>query len=342
MAHDNEPFEFLVVGDSLNWGQGLDERDKYYSLTVDWLRSEAFGRPREVNLMVKAHSGTTLKFHREEAEKYQQAERDETFEYSPEVNVGFPSSWKQIETAAEDYKAAGKDGADLIMISGGITDIATERVFDPKGDDNELRAEIKTYCQDDMYDLLEHALAIHPNALIAVIGYFPAITDSSNSGKLLNAWLETRGYPRAFKFLINNPLSRRLLFEKLKKRAIVRSRIWFEESTRNMQIAVDRINEKYGRKRAVFVQSPLTDEHAAEAPNTMLFRMGKNGVVADYKAVERIRACRATLPELERTTGIEYPLRLCEVAAVGHPSAAGARAYAAAIRSTLAPLLTAN
>ncbi len=225
------------------------------------------------------------------------------------------------------------------MISGGITDIATERVFDPRGDDNELRAEIKTYSQDHMFDLLEHALAVHPNALIAVIGYFPAITASSNSGKLLNAWLETRGYPRAFKFLINNPLSRRLLFEKLKKRAIVRSRIWFEESNRNMQIAVDRINEKYGRKRAVFVRSPLTDEHAAEAPNTLLFRMGKNGVVADDKARERIRACRATLPELKRTTGIEYPLRLCEVAAVGHPSAAGARAYAEAIRSALGPLL---
>lgn len=339
MSHDTEPFEFLVVGDSLNWGQGLDERDKYYSLTADWLRSEAFGRPREVNLMVKAHSGSTLKFHSDEAAKYKQAERDETFEYSPEVNVGFPSSWKQIETAAAEYKAAGKDGADLIMISGGITDITTERVLDPKGDDNELRSQIKTYCQDDMFDLLEHALATHPKALIAVIGYFPAITDSSNSGKLLNAWLETRGYPRAFKFLVNNPLSRSLFFEKLKKRAIVRSGIWYEESNRNMQIAVDRINEKYGRRRAVFIQSPLTDEHAAEAPNTMLFRMGKNGVVADYKAVERIRACRETLPKLKQTTGIAYPERLCEVAAVGHPTPDGSRAYAAAIRSVLGPLL---
>lgn len=341
-APDTAPFEFLVVGDSLNWGQGLDEKDKYYSLTADWLRRDAFGQPRDVNLTVKAHSGTTLKFHEDEAAKYLQAERDEAFEYFPEVNVGFPSSWKQIETAAAEYRAAGKDGADLIMISGGITDITTERVFDPKGDDNQLRSEIKTYCQDDMFDLLEHAIAIHPHARIAVIGYFPAITESSTGGKLLNAWLETRGYPRAFKFLVNNPLSRRLFFEKLKKRAIERSRIWFEESNRNMQIAVDRFNEKYGPRRAVFVRSPLTDEHAAEAPNTLLFRMGKNGVVADYKARERIRACRQTLPELKRTTGIDYPVRLCEVAAVGHPTPEGARAYAAAIKSALAPLLAAN
>lgn len=342
MSYDSEPFEFLVVGDSLNWGQGLDEKDKFYSLTAEWLRTQAFGRLRDVNIKVKAHSGSTLKFHTDEAEKYEHAGRDETFTFSPEVNVGFPSSWKQIETAAAEYKSAGKSGADLIMISGGITDITTQRVFDPKGDDTVLRDEIKRYCQDDMFDLLEHAIAHHPTARIAVVGYFPTITESSNGGRLLNAWLETRGYPRAFKFLVNNPLSRKLFFEKLKKRAIERSRIWYEESNRNMQIAVDNFNKKFGEDRAVFVRSPLTGENAAEAPNTLLFRMGKNGIVADYQARERIRACRETLPELKRTTGIDYPVRLCEVAAVGHPTPEGSRAYAAAIRSALAPLLAAN
>ncbi|MGE3465643.1 MAG: hypothetical protein AB7J13_01815 [Pyrinomonadaceae bacterium] len=334
-----EQFDLLVVGDSLIWGQGLNEQDKFYSLTADWLRSRAFGKPRQVDVKVKAHSGSTLKFHQDEAEKYDKAGRKETFYYDPEVNVAFPSSWKQIEVAGDEYRAAGKEGADLIMISGGITDISTKRVFDLKGDDGVFRDEIKKYCLDDMYDVLKHAVAIHPNAQLAVIGYFPAITTHSMGSKVLNAWLEILSFPRALKFLANNPIYRKLLFGKQKKRAIVRSQIWYEESNRNFQLAVDRINAEFGPSRAVFVQSPLTEDNAAEAPNTMLFRMGKGGVVTDPKARERVRACRSALPELKRSTGIDYSVRLCEIAAIGHPDPAGARAYASVIESALTPFI---
>jgi len=334
-----EPFEFLVVGDSLIWGQGNLEKDKIYTLVADWLRTTAFGRPREVNLKVKAHSGSTLKFHPEEAEKYKKAGRDETYYYKPEVNVGFPSSWKQIEAAADEYRAAGKAGADLIMISGGITDITTSRVFDPKGDDAVLRAEIKKYCEDDMFDVLELAASKNPNATLAVVGYFPAISPKSSESKLLNAWLEALSFPRAFKWVANNPITRPIYFSKLKKRAMQRSKIFLEESNRHLRLAVERINTKFGDHRAVFVESPMTDEHAAEAPNTVLFRMGKGGIVKDNVARERIADCRAALPELKRTTGIDYSIKLCEIAAVGHPDPTGSRMYAEAIKTAILPHL---
>lgn len=331
-------FEFLVVGDSLVWGQGLVEKEKFYSLVADWLRSVAVGTPLEVNLKVKAHSGSTLKFHSDEAEKYRKAGRDESYPYKSEINVGFPSIWKQIEAAADEYRIAGKNGADLVMISGGITDITTPRVFNPKGNDDELRTDIKRYCGDDMYDVLELAINKNPNAKLAVIGYFPAISSYSTTGKILNAWLETQSFPRPFKIFINNPLLRPLYFKKLKRRAIVRSRIWLEESDRQLKGAVERINAKYGAGRAVFVGTPLTDENAAEAPKTLLFRMGKGGIVKDQMAAERIKDCRETLPALKRETGIDYPVRLCEVASIGHPDPAGSRAYAEAIKRALAPL----
>lgn len=44
--------EFLVVGDSIAWGQGLEEKDKFYTLIKDWLGPEAFGEPREVNIKI--------------------------------------------------------------------------------------------------------------------------------------------------------------------------------------------------------------------------------------------------------------------------------------------------
>lgn len=325
------PYHFLVVGDSLIWGQGLEEKDKFYTHTAEWLRKEAFAGRRAVEMKVKAHSGATLKFHPTEAEKYKRVGRDENFFFPPEVNVGFPSIYRQIETAAAEYAAAGVSGADLIMVGGGITDITTSRVFDPKGNDDALRAEIKKYCEDDLFDVLTLAASKNPTAKMVVIGYFPAITEHSDSGKLLNAWLEALSFPRAFKWVANNPVARPIFFNKLRKRAIVRSRLWYEESNRSMKAAVDRLNKSLRSDRAYFVESPLTDEHAAEAPETKLFRMGKGGRVKDAVSQQRVKECREALPKLKKETEIDYPVRLCEIAAIGHPDPAGSRMYADAI-----------
>lgn len=334
-GQSGRPLEFLVAGDSLIWGQGLEEKDKFYTLTADWLR-KSLARP--VNLKVKAHSGSTLKFHPTEAAKYAKIGRDENFYYKPEVNVGFPSIYKQIETAADEYRKAGT-AADLIMVGGGITDITTSRVFDPKGDDEQLKREIEKYVRDDLFDVLELAASRNPNAKIVVIGYFPAITRHSRSGKLLNAWLEALSFPRFLKFVPNNPLVRPIFFNKLRRRAIERSKLWLETSNSSMESAIAKVNQKLGSERAFFVRSPLTEEHAVEAPNTRLFTMGKGGYVKDALSRDRGRDCRETLPKLKKEAGIDYPVRLCEIAAIGHPDPAGSRLYADAIIERLSKLV---
>ncbi len=341
IADNSGALEFLVVGDSVIWGQGLEEKDKFYSLTADWLRNDAFGTRREVNLNVKAHSGSTLKFHADEAEKYKKSGRDETYYYKPEVNVGFPSVWKQIEVAADEYKIAGKTGgADILMLTGGITDISVSKILDPFGDNKKLPPMIEKYCRDDMFDVIEHAAKKNPNAMIAVVGYFPILSPKTPSGKLFNGWLESMSFPRALKPLANNSLIRPLFFKRLRKKGIARSRIWFEESNRCLQAAVERLNANYDKPRAVFIKSSITEDTCLETPNTLLFRMGKKGVVEDTLYRGRSADCRKALPELKKTTGIDYPVRLCEIAAVGHPNPAGSRAYAEAIKTALTPFLT--
>lgn len=330
-----KPYEFLVAGDSLVWGQGLEEKDKFYYLTAEWLRREVFTNGRDVRLKVKAHSGSTLKFQQDEAEKYRIAGREETHPYPPEVNIGMPSVWKQIEVAADEYRRDGVSGADLIMMTGGITDISTAEVLNPNGDMKLLREQIKKHVNGSTYDVLEHAVRLHPNSLIAVVGYFHAITQYSDAKKLFNAWLEVLKFPRALKFVPNNPLGRALFFNKLKRRAVERSRVWHQESSIAQQDAVDRLNAKLGTARAVFIPSPLTEQDAIEAPGTKLFRMRKGGIVDDPVARQRIIDCRISLPELKRSTGIDYPVRLCEAAAIGHPDKAGSRAYADAIIAKL-------
>ena len=340
LGQSTKPFDFLVVGDSLIWGQGLEEKDKIYTQVANWLRDGGLNGARRVDVKVKAHSGSTVKFHAEDAEAHRRAGRDENFYYKPEVNVSFPSTWKQIEVAASEYKAEGKPGADLIILSGCITDITVAKVLDPKGDDDLLRQWAKKYCRDDMLDLLEHAARLHPESTIAVVGYFPMISPKSDGVRLFNGWLEARDTSRPSKWMMNNPLTRKLFFKKIGNRAIARSRLWFEESTKNLQAAVDDFNKRQDRPRAVFVRSPLTEDNSVEAPDTLLFRMGKNGIPEDPVFLERKADCNAALPELKRTTGLVYSVRFCEVAGVGHPNRAGARAYADAVINAVPEVLS--
>jgi lysophospholipase L1-like esterase len=334
-------FRILVVGDSLVWGQGLAEKDKFYRLTAEWLEREIFRSGRKVDVKVKAHSGATLKFHEDEAEKYRRAGRDEAYFYPPEVNINFPSAWKQIEVAADEYKAAGKPGgADLILLSGGITDITVSKVLDPNGDNSKLPALIEKYCGADMSDILGHAAAHNPNATIAVVGYFPMLSPKTPASKLLNSWLESMSFPRVLKPLANNALMRPLFFNRLRKKGIARSRIWFDHSNKHMAAAVDKLNTKFGETRAVFIKSPVTEDTCFETPNSLLFKMGKKGRVEDPLYSTRTAECRKTLREIKKTARIEYSERLCEIAAVGHPNPAGARAYAEAVKASLATLFS--
>jgi hypothetical protein len=326
---------FLVVGDSLAWGQGLEEKDKFYNLTAEWLRNNAFGRERKVELKVKAHSGSTLKLHDDTAAKFKKVGRSETVDFHPEVNVGFPSIWKQIETSAAEYKSAGTRGAHLIMLSGGITDISVSKVLDPFGDNKDLPPLIERYCRDDMLDVLEHAAKHHSDASIVVLGYFPMISESSSKKKVLNGWLESMDFPGGLKPVANNSVTRKLFFGRIRSKAISRSRLWVEHSNKNIQEAVDRFNRKLPAPRAIFVKSPITEATAYATPNSLVFGMGSNGMPDDPLASRRAAECKKVLPGLKKSSGVDYPVRLCEMAGAGHPDPAGSRAYFDEIRNAL-------
>lgn len=337
---DERPYEMLVIGDSLIWGQGLEEKDKFYALTADWIRSEAFGQPRQVNLTVKAHSGATIQFDAKEAEKYRAVGRDETYFYQGEVNVSTPSMWKQVETASTEYKSRGQDrGADLVMLSAGITDIAVEGVLNPFEDPRLLPPLIEEVCQKRVGALLAHTAEHNPDAKIAVVGYYPIISPRSSRSAVFNGWLETLNIPSWLQGLANNPLMRPLLFGRLFKKALIRSRIWASDSDRQLEFAVAQHNKRVGREQAIFIRSALTEENAVETPNTLLFRMRKNGTVEDPLFSKRKADCRAAFDDLKRVTGIQNSPKRCTVAAIGHPNSAGSRSYFESIKTSIKPHL---
>ena len=115
---------------------------------------------------------------------------------------------------------------------------------------------------------------------------------------------------------------RPLLFGRLFKKALIRSRIWSSDSDRQLRIAVAGHNTKVGWEQAIFIPSVLTEENAVETPNTLLFRMHKNGTVEDPLFSKRKADCKAAFDELKSVTGIQNSPKRCTVAAIGHPNPA--------------------
>lgn len=330
----DQPFDFLVVGDSLVWGQGLNEKDKFYFLTKNWLEEDIFAGRRTVNLKVKAHSGARIRLHDYEREALEKAGKDGTKFYYPEINVSFPSIKTQVEIARKSYENPA--AVNLVMLSGGVADITVAEILDPFKSNEKLREDVTKYCFEGMSRLLEHTAETFPNALIAVVGYYPIITSHTPMKKIVNDVLEIYNYPRWTKPLINTPLKRQF-FRIYRKKMINRSRVWYEGSTVELRRAVEKLNSGFTHQRAVFIESPFSEENGYGAKNTLLWNIAKKGEAADELSAERKIECRETLDALREKTQLKLRTRVCELASIGHPNVEGSRAFARTIQNRLKP-----
>lgn len=334
---DRTAFNFLVLGDSLVWGQGLKEEQKFYTLTKQWISEELLAGSRPVALDVRAHSGSTIMLTEQEASALLEADRDTGTAVHPEINVSFPSIRSQVAAAREENPAP--ENVDLIMLSGGVPEVGVANIVNPFQGNERLRTDIRRYCYEHMSSLLEQAADAFPNALIAVIGYYPIITRYTPVKRIVNDILEIYNWPGWTKPVINNPVNR-LLWRRYRRKMIERSRIWYDDSSRELQRAVNALNVMTGKETAVLIKPPFGEENGYGAKNTLLWKVAPRGRAADPLKETRKIECRQTLEELRRETNLKYRTRLCELASVGHPNEQGAAAIAEAIKKTLRPILT--
>ena len=331
-----DEIEMLVLGDSLIWGQGLREEEKFYFLTKRWLEDDVFNGNGRVRLTVKAHSGSTIKLDPEEGKALERGNRSAFEELHPEVNVSFPTIEKQLRAAHAEFSDPA--AVDLIMLSGGIPDVGVAKIINPLESNKRLRERIDLYCRRHMGELVSEAAAKFPNSLIVLVGYYPIITRHSPMKRIVNDIMELYSVPGWAKPPINNPATR-AIWRLWRGKMIKRSRIWLEDSNAAFTSVVDGINSTSGKRRAVFVPSPINERTAFGSKESLLFTVGRKGRPADAVGQTRIRECSPALEELRRETRLKYSTRFCELASVGHPTPEGSAAIAAAIREQLEPVL---
>lgn len=328
-------FEMLVVGDSLVSGQGLQEKDRFVFITRDWLQNEIFGGLRKVNLKTKAHAGARLFLHENEIKAMSDAEKALDEFYYREINVSFPSIKMQIDIAEKEYVAEGKDtkDIDLIILSGGIADLNTSYIINPYNKKKSLRKKITKYCNEWMFRLLQHTEKAFPNALIAVVGYYPFVSKKSSTAHIYNAILEIYNFPRFIKPVMNNILTKQF-FKIIHNKISKRSSLWGSESNRELQNAISKFNEQSGKQKALFIKAPITEETCIGTKKPLLWGITKDGRSEDDFYEERKVECKKAIESL-KDVKLKFKTRVCELSSVGHPNVEGSKAYAEVIKKIL-------
>ncbi|CAN5525036.1 hypothetical protein BH18ACI1_BH18ACI1_07550 [soil metagenome] len=334
-SNDSRPFEMLVVGDSHISGQGLQEKNKFYYLVKEWLQKEVFGATRKVNLKVKAHSGSRISLHADELEKMLEAEDDINKFHHQEINLSFPSIGAQIDVARKEYEKP--ESVNLIVLSGGITDVLVANTVNPFLDEKKMRELIHKYCNEAMCGLLEHATDAFPNAVVAVVGYFPIISTKSDVNQLSKYLFKAVKFPHPLQFTFTNGFSKQFM-KILRKNMARRSRIWVAESNRELREAIAKVNAKFDKPKVIFVETPITEENCYATKNSLLWQTDKDNFPNDELYNDRRIECREALDEIKFHHYGKLSLRLCELAAIGHPNIEGSKAYAEAIKKSLKPI----
>lgn len=286
-----------MIGDSVVWGQGLAAEHKSATLLAHYLGA---------NVKMLAHAGAKIGI------------RDSytVTMPSPEVPCFFPTILQQLQSFSGDHNAPispaqMNDPAQVkwVLMNGGINDVEVQRVFNPMVPQYELELHTRNYCGRDMQTLLLQVTSKFPNALVLVLGYYPALSQQS----------APEGIERLFS-LVHGVRFAPLMDANVFRNEIVEHclRFW-KLSIGLMRGAVEQVNRATGQTRAVFVDSGLTETNASYAPQSLLWEIaeGENPPAPDEVAPERIKAC-----ELAEAGLLQK--QQCLFSAAGHPNIAGA------------------
>jgi len=257
-----DTFRIFVFGDSVMWGGGLPEYQKFYSLAIDFLAPKLEGIG--VYKTVEAHHGAKIGL------------GDATIkEKMPgELSSRYPTILQQVESAGTVHDAMA---VKLVFVGGGANDLpitnftiqTSPEVFLARR--QELIDKTKQYCLADMTLLLQKIAAQFPNAKIIVTGYYHIFSSESNPSPLTPLFLS---------LMDGNPLPD-WPAETVNK-LVSLCDAWIATSNPSLARAVNQVNAMLpGEERIYFVDPESEPRHAAFASDSLLWEPDKFGWPTD-------------------------------------------------------------
>lgn len=322
------PFEMLVLGDSVMWGQGLREEEKFYTKVKEALEREVVCR--KVNLRVLAHSEASIL-----------PEHKFCPDAPGEVPARRPTINAEVELAVQDYAGAGVPlgSVGLVVVDGGINDVTVKRIINFLTPDDKIISLARKFCGEAMRDLLGTILRTFPNAFVVVPGYFPILSEQTDPNTMHDLIAAFFGLDEGAKMMkrVEEMRAKRGPGSFLKRQAALSS-LWYRESDRNLQRAVDEANaadvKRRGaaadaKPRAYFAHIPFAPDESYGAPNAALWKIVGSAPGGGFRSNDQMYEARQ--PQC-----VEYepdPIRLlvCKAAGTGHPNLRGEAKYTEAI-----------
>lgn len=315
-------FEMVALGDSVVWGQGLSDNEKFTHKVQDFI---AHSLSRPTRLRVYAHSGAPITV-------------------IPGTSGGGWSSYAEVpgsnpSITLQSECVSSPEQVDLIIADGCINDMDHMKIVDPSIDPNSewINRQANQYCGEPMEKLLSGLLLRFPAAKIVVTGYFPLIGRQTPATSITAALA-------VFLRLANLDLS----FSQ-REWVVRNSRIWFDASTYTLQRAVEKVNlptktAQQPRGRVAFAPVGFGDANAFGAPQSWLWSIPYSTLPVSSKIdnvdsvyYQRERACGKQYPGLELDN--IFSKNKCIRASAFHPNRSGSMAYAEAVQKQAMNLL---
>ena len=251
-------FQALFLGDSIVWGQGLREEDKFSTAIVQWINE--WHPQRRAYKVVKAHAGAIIG---------DGVSPEIDPHCHPEVPQGFPSIHQQC-AAVEN-----PEDVDLVVLNGGINDVSVRSLFNPGTTEQDLRSHMRYAFGTLFADLLATVHRKFP-AKILVLGYYPILSEASSIAAVA---------PMASLYGVGTGGQ---MGWKPWKRVTRNAATFWTYSNELMEQTITAL----GSDRVVFVRPGFTSENAAFAPQPWVFGMKLPQLTPEDEMVEdRKRFC---------------------------------------------------
>lgn len=336
----------VVLGDSILWGQGLEEADKCTFLFRNaW--SDAIDRPVEHRRF--AHSGADI---------WNDGQSGILAELNPDpprVPADVPDDDKVLWAAAslpteelrdpvgeipndQPYlfrqivdarlELGPEKRVDLVVVDMGINDTAVFDLVVP-GKNKHAVVERAKSLEPRIRGVLSNIRRAFPTAKILVTGYYPVVSDQSDLDKIkpfvslvVDRALEERANVPFWEKIAKIPLVRDLehaLFKLLDKDLATRNDAWANAMNDLLRDEVAAFTAIHGKATAAFVDPGFGPDNAIFAPKTLLWDF--DGTTPKDRRLQHRKDWCAVFG----LTGFEQ--LVVECASMGHPSEDGARRY---------------
>lgn len=284
--------QLAVYGDSVTWGQGHLDKQKFTSMIAKEL---------DLEIHMNAHSGARNGIG--DSQNLTSCGRESPFSY--------PTTVQQIEDDSGNPALTS-----VVIVDGSINDVQVTTILSPFTHTADLIQLIKVHCHDDIVALFHDYLLkryTSKSTQFIVTSYFPIFSKISDFKQIFHFLPEIGiAFPTSLRSKANE--------EVFASGSVDNALLFWTESTSMLSQAVRDI----GNPRVRFADIPFKPENAMFTQDSWLFNVHFDGVVLvpeDFVIDERKKECATCY------AGDPFKIFRCGLASAGHPNVTGANMF---------------